>query len=117
VAEAAGHELENLHLTGSDAEALADGVVDCAGWWGGGDSNFDDAVDDTFAGGEEPGAEPDTGTGKEDGDQDAVDRDRVFEDNEVELGPLKQRDENAAYQPEDQHLFAHPASSHGSGCP
>jgi hypothetical protein len=31
----------------------------------------------------------------------------VLKDNEVELGPLEQRDENAAYQPEDQHLFAH----------
>jgi hypothetical protein len=79
----------------------------------GGDSDFDDAL----ARGEEPGAEPDPCTGKEDGDQDAIDRDRVLEDNEVELCPLEQRDEDAAYQPEDQHLFAHPALSHGSCFP
>ena len=123
IAEAVGHELENFQLAACDAEALADGVVGgevgCGG--GGRDNNFDDAVydtfPDTFSWGEEPGAEPDAGAGKEDGDQDAVDRGRVLEDDEVELSPLEQRDEDAAYQPEDQHLFPHPASSHGSCCP
>ena len=78
---------------------------------GRGDGDFDDAVYDSFPnsfpGSEEPGAEPDAGTGKENGDQDAVDRDRVLEDNEVKLCPLEQRDEDPADQPEDQHLFTH----------
>ena len=35
--------------------------------------------------------------------------DQFSQDNEVELRPLEQRDQHAAYQPKDQHLFAHPA--------
>ena len=122
VAEATGHELEDFEFAAGDAEPLARGVVGGeAGCGGGGDFNFDDsvydAVHDSFAGGEQPGAEPDAGAGKEDGDQDAVDRNRVLEDEEMELGPLEQRDEDAAYQPEDQHLFAHAGLSRGSCCP
>src|SRR5580698_11198135 len=104
VAEAASNELEDFQLAAGDAEAFTGGVVgDEVGCGRDRDFNFDDAL----AGGKKSGAKPDAGTGKEDGDQDAVDRDRVLEDNEVELGPLEQRDEDAAYQPEDQHLFAH----------
>ena len=111
VAQAAGHQFEDFQLAAGDTEALAGSVVGGkVGCGGGGHSDFDDAL----AGGKESGAEPDAGGGKEDCDQHAVDRNRVLEDKEVELGPLKQRDEDAAYQPEDQHLFAHPALSHGN---
>lgn len=111
VAQAARHKFEDFQLAAGDAEAFAGGVVGSkVGCGGRGDSDFDDAL----AGCEEPGAEPDASAGKEDGDQHAVDRDRMLENNEVELGPLEQRDQDAAYQPEDQHLFAHPTLSHGN---
>src|SRR5580658_946934 len=116
VAEAAGHELEDFQLSAGDAEALAGGVVgDEVGCGRGGDRDFN--FDYAFARGKEPGSEPDAGTGEEDGDQDAIDSDRVLEDNEVELSQLEQRDEDAAYQPEDQHLLAHHALSHGGWRP
>src|ERR1700716_133141 len=60
VAQASGHGLENFQLAAGDAEAFAGGVVGGElGCGCGGDSDFDDAL----AGGEEPGAEPDAGTG------------------------------------------------------
>ena len=81
------------------------------------DGAFDGAVDDALydalydalLGGEEPGSEPDADASKEDGNEEGADSDGVLEDDEVELGPLEQRDKDATYQTEDQHLFAHPA--------
>src|SRR3569833_4148972 len=55
VAQAAGNELKNFHFAGSDAEALASGIV---GWeirsGDGGNRDFDDAI----AGSKQRGSEP-----------------------------------------------------------
>jgi hypothetical protein len=105
IAEAASHELENFHFARGDAEALAGRVIQS--WIRSGvDGNRD--FDDALARGEKPGSEPDAGTGKQDGDENSIDRDRVLENNEVELGQLQQGDQDATHQPEDQYLFAHP---------
>jgi hypothetical protein len=106
IAEAAGDEVQDLELASGDTEALLPGGVwskrrSCfgAGAWNG-DEDF--SYHYSLASPRDAEAEPDAEGGEEDGDEGAIDLDRVLDDDESVFGVLERGDEETADETEDE---------------
>jgi hypothetical protein len=112
IAEAAGNKGENFELACRDAEGLLLGRIRSEGFEGGsfrGDKHFlhHDRFADDFASARDAEAEPDAEGREEDGDQRAVQLDRVLDDDEAVFGVLEDGDEEAADETEDEGVTLH----------
>ena len=112
IAQAAGDQGENFELACRDAESLLAGSIRSEGFEGGGfcgDRHFlhHDRFADGFAPSRDAEAEPDAEGCEEDGDERAVEFDRVLDDDEAVFGVLEAGDEEAADETEDEDVALH----------
>jgi len=112
ITEAAGDEGEDFEFACRDAEGLLLGCIgsEGSGGWGlRGDKHFPhhDRFADGFTTARDPEAEPDAEGREEDGDEGAVELDRVLDDDEAVFGVLESDDEQAADQTEDEGVALH----------
>jgi hypothetical protein len=112
IAEAAGDQGENFELAGRDAEGLLVGRIGSEGFEGGGfrgDKHFPHhhRFADGFATARDAEAEPDAEGREEDGDERAVELDRVLDDDEAVFGVLEGGDEEAPGETEDEDVALH----------
>jgi len=112
IAEAAGDQGENFELACRDAEGLLLGRIGSERLGAGsfcGDKHFPDhdCFADGFAAARDAEAEPDSESREEDGDERAVEFDRVFDDDEAVFGVLEGGDEEAADETEDDDVALH----------
>ena len=112
IAEAVGDQGENFELACRDAEGLLVGRIGCEGFEGrgfGGDKHFPhhDRFADGFATARDAQTQPDAEGREEDGNERAVELDRVFDDDEAVFGVLEGGDEEAADQTEDEDVALH----------
>jgi hypothetical protein len=112
IAEAAGDQGEDFELACRDAEGLLVNRIGSEGFEGGGfrgDKHFPhhDRFADGFATSRDAEAEPDPEAREEDGDERAVELDRVLDDDESVFGVLEGGDEEAAHKTEDEDVALH----------
>ena len=115
IAEAAGNQVEDFELSCGDAEGLLLGCIGSEGdcvvreGRGGGDKHFPnyDSFPNGFALSRDAEAEPDAEGREEDGDERTVELDGVFDDDEAVFSVLKDGDEEAADETEDEDVALH----------
>jgi hypothetical protein len=112
IAEAAGDQGEDFELAWGDTEGPLVGRIGSEGFggWGfGGDKHFPhhDRFANGFATARDAEAEPDAEARKEDGDQRAVELNRVLDDDEAVFGVLEDGDKQAADETEDEDVTLH----------
>jgi hypothetical protein len=112
IAEAARDQGEDFELACCDAEGLLVGRIGSEGFEGGGfrgDKHFlhHDRFADGFATARDAEAEPDAEGREEDGDERAIELDRVLDDDEAVFGVLEGGDEEAADETEDDNVAPH----------
>ena len=116
IAVAAGDQGENFELARRDAESLLAGRIGSEGDFllgGGGDFRGDkdffdhDRFVDDFAAAGDAKAEPDAEGCKENGDECAVELDRLLDDDKTVFGVLEGGDEEAADEAEDEGVALH----------
>ena len=111
IAQAAGNEGEDFELTCRDAEGLLAGRIGSEGFDSGfsGDEHFlhHDRFADGFATARDAEAKPDAKGREEDGDERGVELDGVLDDDEAVFGVLKDGDEEAADETEDENVAPH----------
>jgi len=116
VAEAAGDQGENFELACSNAEGLLLGGIGSKGLEGGGfrgdkhfphHDRFADRFPNGIAAARDAEAEPDAEGREEDGDERAVELDRVLDDDKAVFGVLEDGDEEAADKTEDDDVAPH----------
>ncbi len=116
IAEAAGDQGENFEFAGCDAGRLLLGRIGSEGYRAGnegggscGNKHFPhhDRFPNSFATARDPEAEPDAEGREEDGDERAVEFDRMLDDDEAIFGVLEGGDEEAADETEDEDVALH----------
>jgi hypothetical protein len=119
IAQAPGDEVEDFKLPCRDAERLLAGRIGSEGDWAGneggrgfrGDKHFlhYDRFPDRFAPARDAPSQPDAEGREENGDERAVEFDRVLDDDEAVFGVLEDGDEEAAHETEDEDVTFHDA--------
>jgi hypothetical protein len=112
IAQAAGNQGESFELAGGDAKGLLLGDVGSEGfgswgWYGDEHLLHYDRFPDGLATAGDAETEPDAKGGEENGDERAVELDRVLDDDEAIFGVLEGGNDKAADKTEDENVAIH----------